>query len=139
MNTTELFDVAQNSNIPVILLDIPENGSMCIQSDRKYYIGMDYGVLESEADKRVHLAHELGHCATGSFYNRWAAQDIRQRHENRADKWAISRLIPRNEFDRALSIGLTSPWELSEHFGVTETFAMKAMCLYLHGNLDISL
>ena len=58
MNTTELFDVAQNSNIPVILLDIPENGSMCIQSDRKYYIGMDYGVLESEADKRVHLAHD---------------------------------------------------------------------------------
>ena len=35
------------------------------------------------------LAHELGHCCTGSFYNQWATADCRRRHENVADKWAI--------------------------------------------------
>lgn len=33
METYELYQVAKDRNIPVILLAIPENGSMCIQSD----------------------------------------------------------------------------------------------------------
>ena len=43
------------------------------------------------------FAHELGHCETGSFYNRYAKLDVRQQHENRADKWAIRRLVPMAE------------------------------------------
>ena len=94
METYELYQVAKDRNIPIILLAIPENGSMCIQSDAgRCYIGMDCDVVDGEADRRVHLAHELGHCVTGSFYNRWAARDLRKKHEHRADKWAIKHLM----------------------------------------------
>ena len=136
METYELYQEANNRDIPIIILDVPENGSMCIQTESRCYIGMDYDVVEEEADRRVHLAHELGHCATGSFYNRWAARDIRQRHELRADKWAIEKLIPREELETAVASGFREPWELAEYFGVTEPFIRKAVCWYKQGNFD---
>lgn len=136
LETAELYQSAQDDNIPIILLDIPENGSMCIQTEeRRCYIGMDYGILEDEASRRVHLAHELGHCKTGAFYNRWAARDIRQKHEHRADKWAIERTIPKWELKQAVADGYTDLWSLAEHFNVTEDFMKKAICWYTHGNL----
>ena len=55
----------------------------------KCYIGIDESVMDGDALERVHMGHELRHCVTGSFYNRYTPYDLRQRHENRADKWAI--------------------------------------------------
>lgn len=139
IETSELYQVASRENIPVIPLDIPENGSMCIQTPaRHYYIGIDNTVLKDEASKRVHLAHELGHCVTGSFYNRWSALDIRQKHENRADRWAIERTIPKAELDDAVANGYTEIWALADYFGVTEDFMRKAVCLYQNERLPVS-
>lgn len=139
METSELFQEAQDSDIPIVYLSIPENGSMCVQTDRRCYIGMDYGVLVDEASKRVHLAHELGHCKTGAFYNRWAARDVRKKHEHRADKWAIEKMIPVGDLDEAVAEGHTELWDLAERFGVTETFMKKAVCWYSYGNLATEL
>ena len=61
--------------------------------------------------------------------------DIRKKHENRADKWAIQRLIPLSELDAARAAGHTELWDLAEYFGVTEDMMRKALCWYAHGNL----
>ena len=140
MDTTELYQEARDSDIPIILLDIPKTGSMCIQSESgRCYIGMDYGILPDEADRRVHLAHELGHCKTGAFYNRWAARDIRQKHENRANKWAIRRMIPKDDLDEAVAEGYTDLYSLADYFNVTVDFMEKAVCWYTYGNLATEL
>ena len=139
METIDLFFEAQDSNVSIIYLSIPETGSMCVQTDHQCYIGIDCDVLEKEADKRVRLAHELGHCKTGAFYNRWAARDVRQKHELRADKWAIERMIPVDELDEAVAGGHTELWDLAEQFGVTEMFMKKAVCWYTYGNLAAEL
>ena len=101
------------------------------------YIGIDYSKIETETDERVHLSHELGHCVTGSFYNRYAKMDIRKKHENRADKWAIRKLIPVEKLDTAVAEGHTELWDLADYFGVTEDFIKKAVCYYVHGNLAV--
>ena len=85
----------------------------------------------------MHLAHELGHCVTGSFYNRYAALDVRRRHENRADKWAVKKLLTAEALDEAVAEGYTEMWELAERFGVTQEFMEKAVCWYTYGNLDV--
>lgn len=138
--TTALYQTAAEENIPIIILDSPKSGSMCIQAESgRCYIGMDYGVLPEESVRRVHLAHELGHCCTGSFYNRFAVCDVRQKHENRADKWAVKKLIPVDKLDQAVADGHTELWDLADHFGVTEEFMRKAVCWYTHGNLATEL
>ena len=138
MDTSALFQEAQDSNISIMYLSLSENGSMCIQSESmRYYIGMDYGVLKNESSKRVHLAHELGHCKTGAFYNRWAARDIRQKHEHRADKWAIKKLVPKDELLKAIDSGHINIWDLAEYFNVTEDFMKKAVCWYTYGDLAV--
>lgn len=140
MKTTDLYQEAKDTDIPILILDIPKTGSMCMQSESgRCYIGMDYGVLPEESVRRVHLAHELGHCKTGAFYNRWAARDVRKKHENRADKWAVNKLIPVDELDQAVADGHTELWDLADHFGVTEEFMRKAVCWYTHGNTETEL
>lgn len=37
METAKLFQEAQDSDIPIMYLSIPENGSMCVQTDRRCY------------------------------------------------------------------------------------------------------
>ena len=136
----ELYRLAQQQNIAVLRYPMAENGSMSVQlPDGGQYIGMDERVTDGGVQERVHLSHELGHCMTGSFYSVYTAVDCRQRHENRADKWAIRELIPVEQLDDAVASGCTELWELAERFGVTEDFMRKAVCLYVHGNLATEL
>ena len=136
----ELYDLAQQQNIPVLRYPLPENGSMSLMlPDGSCCIGMDDSVCDLGPEERVHLSHELGHCLTGSFYNIHAAIDHRQRHENRADKWAIRTLISVEALDEAIAQGHTDLWDLADHFGVTESFLKKAICLHVHGNLATEL
>ena len=135
-----LYDLARQENIAVLPFPMEENGSMSIMAeDGRCYIGMDPAVRDGGPQERVHLSHEMGHCFTGSFYNIYAAIDCRQRHENRADKWAIQALIPVDALDDAIADGCCEIWELADRFGVTEDFIRKALCLYVHGNVAAEL
>ena len=140
MEITALYDIAAQQNIEVIPFPLPENGSMSIMADSgECYIGIDPIIQDGTAQEMVHMAHELGHCITGSFYNRYAAIDHRLRHENKADKWAIQKLIPIESLDEAVAQGCTELWELADWFHVTEDFIKKAVCYYVHGNLAYEL
>ena len=136
MQLRNLYEFARQQNIAVIGYPMPENGSMSVMlEDGRCFVGMDDSVRDGGVQERVHLSHELGHCATGSFYNIYAAVDHRQRHENRANKWAIQALLPVEALDDAIAEGCTEVWELAERFQVTEEFIRKAVCFYVHGNL----
>ena len=120
-----LYAQAEQQNIPVLRFPMPGCESMSIQlPDGSCAIGLD-SAPGTETGERVHLSHELGHCLTGSFYNIYAAADLRARHENRADKWAIRRLIPVAALDDAIASGHTDLWDLADYFGVTESFLKK--------------
>lgn len=140
MQTADLYAFARQQNIEVLPYPMPENGSMSVMLDSgKCFVGLDGSVRDGSVQERVHLSHELGHCVTGSFYNIYAAVDCRQRHENRADKWAVTTLIPVSDLDDAVADGCTEVWELAERFQVTEEFVRKAVCWYVHGNMAAEL
>ena len=140
MNVCDLYVLAEKKNIAVMETSLPETGSLSLMTEGgACYIGIDPATQDGSIQERVHLAHELGHCVTGSFYNRYSNFDCRQRHENRADKWAIETLIPVEALDDAIAAGCTQMWELAERFGVTEDFVRKAVCWYVHGNMAAEL
>ncbi len=102
-----------------------------------YVIAIDPTKVSSSADEKVKVAHEDGHCLTHSFYSPGEDFCTRQRFENRADKWAIQKLVPKDELEEAVSRGITEPWELAEYFDVTPEFMYMAMWYYENGNLAL--
>ena len=127
----DLYDLAEIHNIGVYWFDLGAAESLSLQmEDGSCAIAMDPWRLPTVADETVKLAHEMGHCETGAFYNRYAARDVRQKHENRANKWAYKKLIPEDELENAVRQGYHEPWELAEYFGVTEAFLRGALEFY---------
>ncbi len=135
-----LYRHAEELNIPVYHLPLPVTGSLSTMDGAgRCAIGLDLPHRRSRNEFRVRLAHELGHCATGSFYNRYSPCDLRQLHENRADKYAVRLLISEEALDAAVAQGHTEPWDLADYLGVDEAFLKKAVCLYTYGNLAAEL
>lgn len=136
----DLYRIAEERGIEVDCFDLQKREALSMMdTDGDCFIAINPLKLLSAQDEREKLAHELGHCCTGSFYNQHAGCDIRQKHENRADKWAISKLIGKDELDALVEAGHTEIWDLAELFGVTEDFMRKAVCWYKNGNLAINL
>lgn len=136
----ELYRMADQQNIAIHLFPLGKREALSfMELTGECYIAIDPRKLTSEADERNKLAHELGHCCTGAFYNRYSPYDCRKRQENRADKWAIQKLIPSDDLDEAIALGCTELWQLAEHFGVSEDFIRKAVCYHVHGNLATEL
>lgn len=135
--TLSLYKTAERRSIPICCVPLPLCGSLAFKDDAgQCYIGIDDSLVTTSDQERVHLAHEIGHCVRGAFYNRYSPFDLRQQQENRADRWAIRKLIPKSELDTAVARGYTELWELAEQFNVTEDFMRKAICFYEHGNLS---
>lgn len=135
----ELMQEAEKAGITVEYCSLPLNESMTFQDDEGDFILMDYSLIGTGAKERVHLGHEIGHSVLGAFYNPYSPLDVRQKHENRANKWAIRRLIPESALDNAVANGCTDIFSLAEHFEVTEDFMRMAVCWYTHGNLAVDL
>lgn len=131
MKLLELYQLADAEHIPVYSFDLPQTHSLSLMNnDGSCAVAIDPFGLNSTKDEKIRLAHELGHCVTGSFYNRYSDFDIKAKSEYRADKWAIKKLIPKDELQAAFEQGYTEPWDLAEYFNVTEEFIIKAVNYY---------
>lgn len=132
----ELYRYAQQENIAVDRFPLESRQALSLMDEAgQCFVAIDPAQLTSEADERAKLAHELGHCATGAFYNRYSDFDSRQKQENKADKWAICQVVTEEELDDAVAEGRVTLWELAEHFGIPESLMKKAVCWYTYGNV----
>lgn len=109
---------------------IPAHKATTLELDGDYAVFIDPEQIDSLAEELWLLAHEAGHVMTGTTHKVYSALDLVERHEERANRWAIRRLIPREEWDAALGNGYTEPWELAEYFNLPEHFILKAAHYY---------
>ena len=93
--------------------------------------------MDGRAEEKSAVLHEGGHYATGTTHEVCSPWDLVEKHEYKADKWAVQRALTAEELDEAVAGGCTEMWELAEHFGVTEELMRKAVCWYVHGNLSV--
>lgn len=137
LSTSALYDLAREAGALVIRAKLPENKSLIIETGKnRYAIGLDASLRDGSKKHRTHLGHETGHATTGSLYNEHAPQDVRQRHENDADKWTILNMVPEEELLDQIRQGRGEIWELSDYFGIEEIYIKKALCWYFCGTLD---
>ena len=121
----DLYEFAEQLNIKILSFNLPNCESLSICDGNDYYIGIDDKQIDNSANERVHIAHELGHCETGAFYNEFSPVDTTRKCEEVAERWAIRKLIDKNKFLDMLELGYDI-WELAEYFNVTEDYIKKA-------------
>jgi len=123
MTLDELYDRAQQQGIEIDNFAMREIVSVSFPEN---WIAIDTRKIKTRAEEKVVLAHEIGHCETGSFYNIHSPFDLRERHEYKANKRSYQILIPHAELKAAVKKGLTEIWELAEYFDVPCEYMQKA-------------
>ena len=131
-NNEDLYLYADRNNIVVEHFKIPKNKSLSVRIHNKDFIAIDESAMTNSAEERTHLAHELGHCLTGAFYEIASPLQIRGKAEKKAESWAIKKCVPKQRFIKLLKDGY-EVWEIAEYFGVTEDFVKKAYDYYFLG------
>lgn len=130
-----LYALAKYHKIPVEIFDLPQTESLAIMDEKgNCFIGIDKQSISSEQEELIRIAHELGHCETGAFYNRYSALDIRQKHENRAKHWAYQTLLPAKNIEQAIKQGYVEPWQIAEYTDLPEAFVRDAIVYYRSTN-----
>lgn len=127
MELTELYQLADNNNIDVYYYPLYPVISMSVPDA----IGMDVDNIETTAKEKAVLAHELGHCMTGSFYT-ISTIDNRGRMEERANRWAIKTLLPFSKLNEAVVGGIYETYDLADYFDLPESFIKTALNYYLN-------
>lgn len=131
MKLDELYEIAENEGIDIFAVSLPVTESVSVMdNDMNCYIGIDYSLVNSSADEKRKLAHEIGHCVRGAFYNRYSKLDLISKHEYSADKWACENLLPKDEMIEAFNQGYVELWQIAEYFDVPEELVKKAMWIY---------
>ncbi len=102
-------------------------------------IFLDKSRLKTKAEEKSALLHEGGHYATGTTHEVSSPFDLVEKHEYKADKWAVERALSAEDLDDAIAAGYTEMWDLADYFHVTEEFMRKAVCWYTYGNLATEL
>lgn len=130
-NTSDdLYRIIRDEGIDLIPYSMPHTGSVSAKYGTHYVIGIDHRFLGCAAEERSHLAHEIGHCVTDSFYFVRESLCGRQKHEYRADQWAVHHLIPWTSLHDAMREGDREPWKIADRFCVSEEFVRRALDLY---------
>lgn len=138
IETSALYDKAEAVGAEVLRSNLPKTKGICLKTGAGYVIGLDDQLDDRSAVGRTVLGHDIGHAATGAVYSIQTPQQVIGRCENRADKWMITNMVPRDELITQICRGLEI-WELAEYFIVTEDCIKKALCWYLTGTLDTGL
>lgn len=112
--------------------------AVTLEINGQYGVFMDFCNIETSAEELVVLAHEGGHICTGATHKVCSPFDLVEKHEHKANKWAIQKLIPEDELNSAVSEGCTNIFTLAEHFEVTEDFMKLAVCWYTYGDFDVN-
>ena len=56
--------------------------------------------------------------------------DLIEKHEYKADKYAVHELLPFEDLEVACKNGYTEYWQLAEHLDLTEEFIKRAVYIY---------
>ncbi len=103
---------------------------ICVAGQYGFFLDIDK--IRTVKDENMALGHEWGHFVTGSTYLVGANDELKSWCESKAYKAQINTLIPFDELDRAVLSGITSTFELAEHFDVTEKLVEDAVNYYIN-------
>lgn len=129
---TELYCAMYNDGVYFFDIEFTETEkkTALIEMGGKHAVFIDVDKIDSIAEETEVIAHECGHIETGTTHKLCAPFDVICRHEYRANKWAVKKVLPACEIQRAVDYGCHEVWEFAEYLGRTEDFIRLAVDIY---------
>lgn len=117
-------------DVPVVCIKLPRSLYGLYWGNRKAHMIVLSPDLETNAERLCVLAEEAGHFYTSAGNILALNEAMNRKQERRARAWAYERLVPPEGIISAWMQHIRTPWELAEHFGVTEQFFNAAIEYY---------
>ena len=127
---SSLYNKIIEKNIFLFDYRIPNSKGATIETNKNYGIFIDYYKIDSLQDEFRCVAHEYGHCISGATHKLTSKFDLIEKHEYRADKYAILDLLPEALILEAVSSGCNESWQIAEYLDMPQDFVEKAIHIY---------
>jgi hypothetical protein len=124
MTNESLFSFAASRGHEELFLHLTENKAITVEADR-FYIALAKNL--SRTEEKELAAHELSYCEYGGTYCRFSKYGLKAQAEYRANKCAYYQLVSPDEITECVRAGIVTPWELAEHFEVSNEFMVKLL------------
>lgn len=124
----ELLTFAELKGHSVLYANLNANKSFSVEHTSCYIALSD---TLTRLEEKECLAHELGHCEYGGFYNPYSPFHSRSKTEHRANKWAYARLVPLGEL-RLAAAKFSNVYELADYFDVPVALMIRILRYYVN-------
>lgn len=132
---TYLYNRIAENNIALFDYRIPKHKGATLEIEQQYAIFINYENINTLYDEFNCVAHEYGHCMSGSTHKLMSKFDLIEKHEHQAEKQAITDLLPEEDLQAAINAGCRELWHFSEFLDMPPEFIEKAIRLYKSKNL----
>ena len=127
MTLAQLYAVAADRGIEID--DFPLRVLRAV-SFPEGWIAIDRQKYSSDVELKCALAHEIGHCVTGSFYGVDASVRVKALCERHANRFAAELLVPLRELLKVFHQGFSFNRLLAQMFDVTLEFIDMVLDLF---------
>ena len=128
MTIEQLYEIADSRNI--IIKDFPMQKLRAVALSGGW-IAIDRRKCASDTEYKCVLAHEIGHCATDSFYTVHTSVPVKELNERQANRFAAELLVPFSKLLHAIhERGMSIVRTLAIAFDVTIEFMQMVLDLY---------
>ena len=129
----ELYDKIIEKNIILINEDTEEDKAVTVKDEIHKAFGIVYKErnFENSEEKFCVLAHEYGHCESGTTHKLDSEFQLIGQHENRANRAAVYEFLPVEKIKDAFKHKYFDYWEIADYLDIPEAFVKMAIEIYI--------
>lgn len=126
----EIYKKIDAEEIELFGYNMASCNAATIEINDNYGIFIDENKLETKEDEFLALAHEYGHCKSGTTHKLYSPYQLIEQHENKANRAAVHEFLPIELIFDAFEHNYFAYWEIAEYLEMPEPFVIMAIEIY---------
>lgn len=129
MTNLDMYKIAENEKIDILNYNWTNTKARIFEIENNYYIGLDYKQINDSIEEKEILAEELGHYYCNALYYLDSTNELKNKCEYRAMKWAYSILVPFQKLKEKIIQGFNL-YDLADYFNVDIKYMINCIDFY---------
>ena len=130
MDVVEVYKKIEDENVQILSFGISGIKGLTICADGNCGVFINDKEINNSDEEFCVVAHEYGHCATGTLYRLNSDESYVSQCEYRADRKAVLTFLPIDRLNDAIECGCQTSYEFSEYLDLPEKFVIMAFNHY---------